>query len=582
MRRRQRLLLFLIAIAAAAGFAGLREAGTLRRLELDTVDARFSIRGDRAPARDIVLVLVDEKTLQDLNERFPFRRRLHAQALDRLRRAGARVIAYDVQFTEPTNVEDDNRLIEAVARDHPVLLAASAVDKRGRTNVLGGGELLRQIKARVGNVHFPLDSGGVFRRVPYEVQGLEHFAVVAAELSRGEPVDPAPFAGRGAWIDYAGPPGTYPRVSFSDLLRGRVPSRRLRGKVVIVGASVPALPDLHVTSTTGNGLMTGAEIIANAIDTVRRGAPLRSVAGGVDIALIVLLALLTPLLALRLTPLRATLAALAGGALYVVATQLAFESGRVVALSYPVGALLTTAAGGLAVHYLGATVERERTRALFARFVPEDVVGTVLERTDSDLRLGGERREATVLFSDLRGFTSWAEQREPDEVIRVLNRFLEAMSDAIMDHGGTLVAFMGDGIMAVFGAPLDQPDHADRALAAAREMAGPRMNAFNAWLREKGLGEGFRLGIGLHTGVVMSGNVGSERRVEYTAIGDTTNTAARLEGLTKEHGVPVIVSEATRAALQADTDGLRPLGRAAIRGRQGEVELWTLDGGTWE
>src|SRR5262249_20541343 len=154
---------------------------------------------------------------------------------------------------------------------------------------------------------------------------------------------------------------------------------------------------------------------------VRRGAPLRSSSGTVDVLLIVALALVTPLLALRLTPLRATLAGLVLGAAYAVAVQLAFDDGRVMPLTYPLAALAITAAGGLAVHYLGATVERERTRALFARFVPEDVVGDVLARTDGDLRLGGQRLEATVLFSDLRGFTSWAEEREPGEVIRTLN-----------------------------------------------------------------------------------------------------------------------------------------------------------------
>ena len=136
------------------------------------------------------------------------------------------------------------------------------------------------------------------------------------------------------------------------------------------------------------------------------------------------------------------------------------------------------------------------------------------------------------MFSDLRGFTSFSETLEPERVIESLNRYLTEMSEAILDHGGTLVAYMGDGIMAVFGAPLKQDDHADRALEAAREMLD-RMEGFNGWLREQGLHDGFKMGIGLNSGPVMSGNVGSERRLEYTALGDTTNTAARLEGMTK-------------------------------------------------
>ncbi len=139
---------------------------------------------------------------------------------------------------------------------------------------------------------------------------------------------------------------------------------------------------------------------------------------------------------------------------------------------HPLGALLTGVVGTLGVALMLGTLERQRVRDAFARFVPEAVVGDVLQRTGDDLRLGGTRREATVLFSDLRGFTAFAETLAPDGVIEVLNRYLESMSDAILDNGGTLVAYMGDGIMAVFGAPLEQPDHADRALAAAREMAG--------------------------------------------------------------------------------------------------------------
>ena len=133
--------------------------------------------------------------------------------------------------------------------------------------------------------------------------------------------------------------------------------------------------------------------------------------------------------------------------------------------------------------------------------------------------------------------------------------------------------------MAVFGAPLEQPDHADRALAAARAMAGQRLEAFNAWLRGERLGAGFRIGIGLNTGSVMSGNVGSQRRLGYAAIGDTTNTAARLEDMTKEHAVAVLLSEATREALRADPGDLRRVGAAVVRGRRAPLELWTLDAG---
>ena len=219
-------------------------------------------------------------------------------------------------------------------------------------------------------------------------------------------------------------------------------------------------------------------------------------------------------------------------------------------------------------------LERNRVRDLFARFVPEPVVDQVLANADEALRLGGERRIATVMFCDLRGFTQFAESRSPDDVIAVLNRYLTAMSDVILDHGGTLVSYMGDGIMAVFGAPLDQDDHADRALAASRAMSGRVLAEFNEWLSERGLWDGFRLGIGLSSGPVMSGNVGSERRLEYAAVGDTTNTAARLEALTKELPHAVLVADSTRGMLR-DSDALALVDEVTLRGRREAVRVWS-------
>jgi adenylate cyclase len=151
------------------------------------------------------------------------------------------------------------------------------------------------------------------------------------------------------------------------------------------------------------------------------------------------------------------------------------------------------------------------------------------------------------------------------------------MSDAILDHGGTLVAYMGDGIMAVFGAPIAQDDHADRALAAAREMLGPRLGEFKQYQRDQGQSEGVRLGIGLNSGPVMSGNVGSERRLEYTAIGDTTNTAARLEGMTKGTPHQLFVADSTRSMLREPTGDLVFVDELEVRGKTAKVRLWALE-----
>jgi adenylate cyclase len=218
-----------------------------------------------------------------------------------------------------------------------------------------------------------------------------------------------------------------------------------------------------------------------------------------------------------------------------------------------------------------------RVRDLFARFVPEAVVDEVLEHAGEDLRLGGQRRTATVMFCDLRDFTTFAEVRPPELVVGVLNRYLSAMSDVILGHGGTLIGFQGDGIMAVFGAPIEQPDHADRAVSATREMVGQALDGVNAWLQEEGIGESFRIGVGLNSGVIMAGNVGSERRLEYTAIGDTANTASRLEAMTKDMPHVVLLSDSTRTMLTREVPDLVEVDTREVRGRRSPVVLWSIE-----
>ena len=223
--------------------------------------------------------------------------------------------------------------------------------------------------------------------------------------------------------------------------------------------------------------------------------------------------------------------------------------------------------------------ERRTTRHLrdtLRRFVPEAVADELLEAGDAELRLGGIETAGTVMFTDIRGFTTFSESRPACDVIGVLNRYLAEMTDAILDHGGTLVSYSGDGIMAVFGAPVEQDDHADRALAATREILDQRLPRFNEWLGEQGVAQGFRIGVGLNSGRFVSGNVGSERRVEYTAIGDTINAAARLEELTKRTSYALLLSDAVRRELRVEPADLVRVGEFELRGRRGRTEVWSL------
>jgi adenylate cyclase len=555
--------------------------GLLKPLELGALDAHFSVRGKRKPPADLVVVKIDDQTFDSRSDgglglQWPFPRHYHAIVLDRIHRDGAKVIAFDVQFTEPTTAKEDDALIAAVDRDRPVVLATTEVDENGHTNIFGGDDVLRQIGARPGNTNYLTDSDGAIRRIPYELEKLKSFPVVAAEVARGRTI---PRRGSTSWIDFAGPPGTLRSISYAKVVHGAFPSGFFRGKIVVVGATAPSLQDVHQTAV---GFMAGPEIQANAIESALRGFPLHGTSRWFNELLIVLVGLLPPTASIRLSPFRGLAISVVLAGLYVVGTQFAFEQGLILPFVYPLGALLLAAAGSIGVHYVLAAFERERVRDVFARFVPEAVVTQVLAETGDGLRLGGVRRTCTVMFSDLRGFTTFSETRPAEEVLTILNRYLTAMTDAILAHGGTLVSYMGDGIMAVFGAPLAQPDHADRALAAACDMLGPRLRSFNDWIRSEGHGRGFRMGIGLHSGEVMAGNVGSEQRLEYTAIGDVTNTASRIEGLTKGAPHMLFVADSTVSMLTRPAPELVFVDEFDIRGREGRIRLWTIPGADLE
>jgi adenylate cyclase len=292
--------------------------------------------------------------------------------------------------------------------------------------------------------------------------------------------------------------------------------------------------------------------------------------------MIVVAGLATPVGALRLTGLKWLPIPIALAIAIPVISQLAFNGGTIMPVAAPGLALIVSFLGTLAVAYWTDIRERRRLRTTFARFVPPQVVDDVIAQADDELRLGGTRLTSTVMFCDLRGFTTVAERLPAEQVIELLNRYLTEMSDAVLEHGGTVVSYMGDGIMAVFGAPLPQDDHADRALAAAREIVDTRLPRFNDWAHHAGLTEPFRIGVGLCTGPVMSGNVGSSRRLEYAAVGDTTNTAARLQAMTKETGCAVLISDATKAALRNGQVELAYVGELDIRGRSERLEAWTL------
>lgn len=577
IRNKRLIALFGVSLGLSAVVLIAFAFGALGSLELSSVDKRFAIRGDK-PVKDtdeVVVVAVDDVTFDELGLQWPFPRGAHAQLIDTLVADGANVIAMDIQFTEQSpDPEQDEALIQSITDAGNVVLATSETDN-GKTRVLGGDDAVEAANASVGNSLFPEDAGGVVRRVEYERGGIPTFSVATAERVMGGKVDPGQFGDDGAWIDYAGPPKTLETISYSTVINEEFKPGTFKGKIVVVGATAPTLQDLHRTSTSGDGEMAGPEIQANAILTAIAGYPMDSTGPLFGAFLILLLGLITPIASIWLNPRGAFFISASTAIIFTVAAYVSFELGLIILFVYPMIALALSMISALGVNFLAAQYERERVRDVFSRFVADSVVDQVLQQSQGGVKLGGRRTEATLLFSDLRGFTSFAEKLEPELVIDILNRYLTAMTDAILDHEGTLVSFMGDGIMAVFGAPVDSKTHADTGLEAARAML-ENMHDFNHWMKENGHGDGFKMGIGLNSGPVMSGNVGSERRLEYTTIGDTTNTAARLEGATKGTPYQLYMAQSTMDLLSEKPDDFEFIEDMPIRGRESGVRVWGL------
>lgn len=561
-----RLLRALVVGLLAAGVAGgLVATGTLDGVERDALDARYDLRGTRT-APDVIVVGIDE----DAAAQFPFSRARHARAIRHLLAAGARTIAYDVQFSNPRDRRGDEALLRALD-DPRVVLGTAEVYDDGVPAVIGVERLRRQ-GTRIGTVLLPVDDDGVWRRMDARVLGLPALSVLAAGGDPDAGAHP---------IDYAGPPRTIREIPFLDVEANRFDRADVRGRIVVVGATARTLRDSWPTPA-GGGLMPGPEIHANAIQTVLDGYPLGDAPPFAAILLVLAAGLLAPLATLAGSPSRALAQALGAGLLGTLAllggAQLAFAAGAIVPVAAPLLALALGTLGAVALTYLFEVRARRRLRTTFERFVAPDVAAELLPEGDAPPRLESRRLEATVLFCDLRGFTTLSERLDAEQVIAVLNRYLDAVSGAVFAHGGTVVSYQGDGVMAVFGAPLPQPDHAARALAAAREILDAALPRFNAWLMEERLAEApLDAGIGLNSGFVMSGLVGSERRVEYAAVGDATNVAARLQGLGRDAGGRLFVSGSTYERLGAAAEGLRRHGAVELRGRREPVTVWVAD-----
>ena len=381
----------------------------------------------------------------------------------------------------------------------------------------------------------------------------------------------------GQWNDGR---ATYTTHSFYKLfyaqeqvLAGETPvvdPAALRDTIVVVGTTAAGLHDVFSTPMTGK--MPGAEMHAAVVDSILSNRFLSAAPWWSGAAVTMAAGAALGIASVLLGPWIATAAALAGAGVLIAGLTWRFGQGQWVPLVEPLAAVALATFGGVAYQYFVEGREKRRVKRLFSRYVSKDVYEQLIASPD-DARLGGQRRFMTVLFSDIRGFTSVSEQGEPEEIVGQLNEYFSRMVPIVFAHRGTIDKFVGDMIMALFGAPLDDPDHADHAVQTALAMSSGLAELNREWAAAGR--PVLDIGIGISTGDMVAGNLGSESIMSYTVIGDTVNLGARLESLNKDHHTRVIISEETRRALKRQYD-IRALGEVVVKGKSRAVPIYSV------
>jgi len=401
---------------------------------------------------------------------------------------------------------------------------------------------------------------------------LSRFGV--EEVRLGREIIPVDRYGR-MFISFLGPPGIFPTYSAARVLDGSLPPGALKDKIVLVGATAVGIFDLRVTPFSG--ICPGLEIQATVLDNILRRDFIRTPANPTltTMAIVLAIGLIFGLLLPRLTAVGAIAITLIMVQAYVALNYLAFRNwGLQLEVFYPLLEVAGVYTGITLQRFLSEERERVRIKKAFQSFVAPEVVNQIIRHPEK-LRLGGERRELSILFSDIRGFTTLSENLEPEAVVEVLHDYLNPMSEIVVKHGGTLDKYIGDAIMALYGAPLDQADHSRRACRTAVEMVKTLRELDREWM-ERGR-PSLRIGIGINSGPVSVGNMGSNRLFDYTAIGDNVNLASRLEGLNKFYGTEILVAAATVQDLDQDFY-FREVDRVRVKGKKHPIAIYEILG----
>lgn len=616
VRGRLHVLLGAVALLAPLVALVVGETRLGRAMERRLYDARFTLRRPLPRPESVVIVAVDLESEQSLGS-YPWSRGWHTRLIRNLYRAGARVVAFDLTFGDAVPAQDTS--LRAVIDSTGIVVLGAKTASMVRRGAVGmrleePAGVLRG--APIGIVDFDADPvDGIVREYPilqWYPQGLvpqlgvqavlRHLALPADALQptkdgwrlgeRRVPRGP----GGGMLVNFLGPPGSvshYSYVSvvddretdvgewdmdtFEDLLADGV----FRDKIVLVGSTVPEHQDLHATpvrdpgGAPGAAFMSGVEFHAQAVATLLNGSAIRVPPRAVQYGWTWLLALVLVALVPKLRGLRSAGPALGlAAAAFFLAWYLFSRHGLWLWAAAPLLSLVLAYGGSNAVLYLVEAREKARIRGMFQQYVSASVVDELIRRPEL-LSLGGEERVLTVLFSDVVGFSAVAERLTPTQVVELLNEYLTAMTEVVLEHGGIIDKYQGDALMAEFGIPLPVEDHALRACCAALRMAQELARLREGWVREGK--PALEARIGINTGRMLVGNLGSRRVMDYTVMGDPVNLASRLEGVNQLYGTRIIVSEFTWAEVRQEVVG-RELDRIRVKGREKPVGIYEVLG----
>ena len=590
----------LAALLAAGALTLLAGLGALEGPDRTASDAFYQ---NRQPFDgDIVLVGIDQKALEEIGPFPQWGRDVIAMAVEALNESEdcrPAVIALDILYAGEKDPDSDLWLAEAAGQYGNVIVGcaaefggAMAEDGNGEYywddfSILAYDEPYEALRdsAVLGHINAMLDDDGILRHHLLQLtlpdgEAVPSMALAAARMFRDymgqDPVELPPTDSRGFWyLPFTGLPGDlYEGISVADLLSGEMPADFFADKIVFIGPYAAGLQDSYVTSIDHARQMYGVESQCNAVQALLRGEYKQEAcdAGQLVLLFFLLLAAFAGFWGRRVWIATALWLLLSGG--WLLACRAAYWQGWILhVLWVPVGVTIFYVSC-IAANYIRAALEKRQITGTFKRYVAPEIVNEILREGTDALELGGKQVQIAVLFVDVRGFTPMSERLRPAQVVEVLNDYLTLISRCILDNGGTLDKFIGDAAMAFWGAPLPQEDFVMKAVRAAAAMA-EGSKALSQQLMEK-YGRTVSFGIGVHVGEAVVGNIGSPERMDYTAIGDTVNTSARLEA--NAPAGTIYISRAVADALEGRIRVTSLGDSIKLKGKQEGFEVLTMDG----